>query len=498
MNTPRLKMDITASLQTLPSPPFVAMEIIRLTRDQDSDAGDLAAVLSNDPVLATRILQVANSPAYGLSREVTSIDRAVALLGLKAVKMMALSFSLASELGDNGGSLDMDTYWYHSLLNAVTARRWAEATAHGLAEEAFLTGLLSHLGRLVLSESKPAEYAEVLKAGGVWPSFEAETAVFGFSSADVTMAVLEEWGLPELIVTAAATMYVDAEASEEVNGAEPLAAVLKNVVLTEHALGECGDPAAVEALHDALSMAGLNDIELEEFVHDLEYRVRDMADTLSVDLPEGMSHQVMLGEARSRLVEVSLDMAHNLQTVEQAAEDLRASNQQLEGMAFEDRLTGVPNRAAFDDHLARCIAGAVRRDAGSVGMILFDIDHFKRFNDTYGHQIGDDVLKAVAHAASRVTRADELFARYGGEEFALVVVDCSMNDLAVTGERIRATVEATEVPSTHGPLKVTISGGAALLTQVHDRDAGERLIKLADDALYGAKDAGRNQLGFAQ
>ena len=109
------------------------MEIIRLTRDPDSSATDLAEVLSNDPVLATRVLQIANSPAYGLSREVTTVERATALLGLKAVKMMALSFSLASDVGDDAGALDLNHYWHHSLLMAVSARRWAELTAPGLS-----------------------------------------------------------------------------------------------------------------------------------------------------------------------------------------------------------------------------------------------------------------------------------------------------------------------------------------------------------------------------
>ena len=476
-------INITASLDSLPSPPFVAMEIIRLTRDEDS-AGDLAAVLSQDPVLATRILQIANSPAYGLSREVTSIDRATALLGLKAVKMMALSFSLASEMADSSGVLSMETYWYHSLLNAVAARRWAEQMTPGMAEEAFLVGLLSHLGRLVLAESKPVEFAKVLASNRTgWPTHADEANVFGFSSADVTSLILREWGLPELICESGATMYRDHDVDPAVNGAAHLAEVLANVVTTEEALSDHAGPEAVDALHQRVAEAGVDVDLVDDFVLDLEERVRAMGEMLDVKLPDDMSHQRMLDEARTRLVAVSLEAVQNLHTVERAAEELRASNLQFEGMAFEDRLTGVPNRAAFDDHLSRVIAGAVRQDGGAVGMLLFDIDHFKKFNDTYGHQTGDDVLREVGRVANNVTRADELFARYGGEEFALVAVDCTLADLLVTGERIRQTVEELRVPSASGPLAVTVSGGAAVINPVSDRDAAERLIKLADEAL---------------
>lgn len=491
--------DISVSLESLPSPPVVAMEIIRLTRDPDSSAADLGQILTQDPVLATRILQVANSPAYGLAREVSNIDRATALLGLKAVKMMALSFSLSADVGSDAGAMSIETYWYHSLLNAVTARRWAELTQPGLAEEAFLAGLLSHLGRLVLARERAVDFARILAAKQTgWPTHADERSSFGFSSADVTAVVLDSWGLPPVIVEAISSMYRDYEPSDEVSGAAELAAVLNRVRVTERALSPDAGPEDVERLHEEVTAAGIgDDQEVDEFVVDLESRVRDIAEMLDVAVPSDMSHQKILDEARSRLVEVSLQAVQNLATAEQQAEELRASNEELEELAFEDRLTGVPNRAAFDDHLERVVADAVRRGGETVGVLLFDIDHFKSFNDTYGHQVGDDVLRAVARAMKQVTRGGELFARYGGEEFVLVAHDCTTADMFITGERLRGSVEETIVPTAdHGDLSVTVSGGAAVV-EVHDRDAGMRITKLADEALYQAKEAGRNRIMIA-
>lgn len=490
--------DITASLDSLPSPPFVAMEIIRLTRDPDSSASDLAAVLTQDPVLATRILQVANSPACGLSCEVSSIDRATALLGLKAAKMMALSFLLASDVGTEAGALSVETYWHHSLLNGVTARGWAELMLPGLAEEAFLAGLLSHLGRLVLAKEKAVDSAKVLAVSQTpWPTHKAEFDHFGFTSADVIAAVLESWGLPPVIVEASASMYRDHEPSPDVNGAQELASLLRNVRLTEEALSGHAGPETVEALIAAVSSAGLSGDDLDAFVVDLEGRVREIAEMLDVTVPGEMSHQTLLNEARTKLVEVSLQAMQNLEVAETKAEELRVSNEELEELAFEDRLTGVSNRAAFDDHLERVVADAVRNGGETVGVMLFDIDHFKNFNDTYGHQIGDDVLRAVARSMNGVTRGGELFARYGGEEFVLVSHNCSAAGLFVTGERLREAVENTRVPTAeHGELSVTVSGGACV-AEAHDRDAGTRLTKLADDALYHSKQAGRNRISVA-
>lgn len=490
--------EIHIGLESLPSPPVVAMEIVRLTQDEGSDAADLARVLAQDPVLATRILQVANSPAYGLGHEVSSVGRATALLGLKAVKMMALSFSLAADLDGAAGALSVEQYWYSSLLNAVTARRWAELLAPGLTEEAFLAGLLSHLGRLVLARQRPAEFAEaVALCGDDWPGHAAERDVFGFSSADVTGVVMEKWGLPRIIVEATGAMYCGKTPSEEVNGAAALADVLGQVVMTEAALCGAYDRDAFERLQAEVAAAGIPEAELEEFVLDLETRVREMAEMLDVEIPAGMSHQAIVDQARATLIAVSLEAVQSLETVEQQAEQLRASNAELEDKAFVDRLTSVANRAAFDDHLSRAIAGMVRREQGTVGLLMFDIDHFKAFNDTYGHQLGDEVLRRVAGAMDGSSRSDELFARYGGEEFALVAVDCTAADLFITGERLRKAVEAVRVPSEAGTLAVTVSAGAAILDKPFDRGASERLIKLADEALYEAKENGRNQVRVA-
>jgi diguanylate cyclase (GGDEF)-like protein len=474
------------------------MEIIRLTRDPHSSASDLAAVLTQDPVLATRILLIANSPAYGLSHVVSNIDRATALLGLKAVKMMALSFSLASDVGTEAGALSLETYWYHSLLNGVTARRWAELILPELAEEAFLAGLLSHPGRLVLAKEKAGDFAKVLAASRTaWPTHKDEFDHFGFTSAEVTAVLLQSWGLPEVIVKGTASMYRDHEPSPDVNSVAELAKVLENVRITEEALSGHAGPEAVEKLLAAVSAAGLGGDDVDEFVVDLETRVRDVAKMFDVAVPGEMSHQTLLNEARTRLVEVSLQAMQNLEVAQHEAEELRESNEQLVGQAFEDRLTGVPNRAAFDDYLERVVAEAVRNGGETVGVILFDIDLFKTFNDTYGHQIGDDVLRAVASAMKNVSRGGELFARYGGEEFVLVAHKCSAADLFVTGERLREAVQATRVPTAeHGELSVTVSGGACV-AEAYDRGAGTRLIKLADDALYHSKEAGRNRISVA-
>jgi diguanylate cyclase (GGDEF)-like protein len=467
------------------------MEIIRLTRDPDSSAKDLARVLGQDPVLSARLLQVANSPAYGLASEVTTIERATALLGTKAVKMMALSFSLASEVTDTG-PLDLGKYWYHSLLSAVTARRWGELIVPLLTEEAFLAGLLGHFGRLILARDNPALYAPVVEmSADGWPDDQLEYECLGFTSGQLTARILEQWGLPGLICGAVGELH-GISSHVGLRGRDELLAALKASRATEAVLSPGSRPDELGRLQEHAERVGLDADALDDMVIQLEQHMTNLAEVLDVDLPADLSPQKMLDEARINLVSVSLSAVADLQQVARAAEQLRTANEELGEIARTDGLTGIPNRYAFDDHLERTIAKLMRQGQGSLGLLMFDIDEFKAFNDAHGHVMGDEVLRQVAGRMRDVARVNELFARYGGEEFVLVVTDCSPEQVHTAGDRLRKAVEHLGIVTDVGELSVTVSAGAAYLSKVESPADGRRLIEEADAALYRAKAQGRN------
>jgi len=153
---------------------------------------------------------------------------------------------------------------------------------------------------------------------------------------------------------------------------------------------------------------------------------------------------------------------------------------QLDALAHADALTGVPNRRAWDLELSRHLANA-RRSGDPVVVALLDLDHFKRFNDRYGHQAGDRLLKEAAAAWRAQLRADDLLARYGGEEFGV----------CVTGRRSAAVAEVLGRVQASTPLGQTFSAGVATWT---GEEAPERLVARADEALYQAKHAGRSRV----
>jgi len=163
--------------------------------------------------------------------------------------------------------------------------------------------------------------------------------------------------------------------------------------------------------------------------------------------------------------------------------------------AMRDRLTGIYNRGVFDDRLAAELAFSSRHGA-PLTLILFDVDHFKRFNDEHGHQAGDAVLAAVAEQVQKTVRTEDLLARYGGEEFAVIARNTARDHALVLGERIRRAIERTQVEHEGASLTVTASIGMATLAKDTPYDC-EGLIAAADRSLYEAKQAGRNRVRHA-
>jgi two-component system, cell cycle response regulator len=172
---------------------------------------------------------------------------------------------------------------------------------------------------------------------------------------------------------------------------------------------------------------------------------------------------------------------------------LIAANQSLEFAACHDSLTGLWNRAEIRGFLQQEIARA-RRDGTQVGIVLADIDYFKKVNDTLGHEIGDVVLKNVASCLRDSLREYDRVGRYGGEEFLLVIPNCDLRATVRRANQIRENVAQLSVGIGDSSLVVTISMGAIVAESVGDL---EELLHCADKALYRAKHNGRNRVEYA-
>ena len=221
-----------------------------------------------------------------------------------------------------------------------------------------------------------------------------------------------------------------------------------------------------------------------------------------------------VGEHSSRVEEINQELASSnageTATVVAAVAKLLAANQQMERQlenaeeklqeqarlvkthaaeARTDALTGLANRRAFDDELARRHA-EFERQGKPYTVVLGDIDHFKRFNDAHGHQVGDEVLRRVAKVLRGAAREMDMVARYGGEEFVVILPGTTVADAQTTLARLRKAVETDRLRHNGQELNVTVSLGAA--EQLPGEDAAV-LVRRADAAMYAAKEAGRNR-----
>jgi len=180
-----------------------------------------------------------------------------------------------------------------------------------------------------------------------------------------------------------------------------------------------------------------------------------------------------------------------------ADEELNRAFRLVESLAMQDGLTGIANRRRFEEKMDEEWRRAMR-DRSLLSVLMIDVDHFKLYNDLYGHVVGDSCLRQIAMATQQVIhRSSDLFARYGGEEFVVVLPNTDSNGALLVAEQIRRAVESLGLPHSGNPNGlVTVSIGCATQTLGHD-SAPTAPVDAADQALYQAKSAGRNRVEMA-
>ncbi|MGZ3254761.1 MAG: diguanylate cyclase [Burkholderiaceae bacterium] len=196
---------------------------------------------------------------------------------------------------------------------------------------------------------------------------------------------------------------------------------------------------------------------------------------------------------------ISLSNIHLLETLEQKVDErtdaLSKANLELQIMASTDMLTNVHNRRSLFE-LGNKQLNIARRYERPLTLIILDVDHFKNINDTYGHAIGDLVLKNIAKACKTLLRTADIFGRYGGEEFVAVCPETDIEGTAILAERLRMLVQHMTIPEVNDLSNITISLGVATLLPA-DTDISQTISR-ADKALYQAKEQGRNKVIFFQ
>ena len=491
--------DAITKADNMPSLPAIAIEVLRLTQDENSTIESLAACLSRDPALSAKILKLSNSPMFNMGQEITSMDRATMVLGFKTVKLMSLSFSLVAEIPSGGveGGFDLMGYWKRSLVRSVSSRSIATLIGSRQGDEAFLCGLLAHFGRLILARVMTEQYEEIVVEGGGWPSNLLEESRLGFSNSDVCATLLKEWGVPELIyMTTGYSAHPDQLPEGSSDSVREMVLLQRLSGLVETVLCDQEKGAALAELQQLMeSSKGITANEVDTFLIGLEGGIRETAELFSLKLPGGSSHDEIMNEAKLQMVNVSLGTEIDLRKSNSERDRLAQEKKGLITKATTDSLTGLPNRSLFDDFMLKNVRQRVGgRRPLALGLVMIDIDHFKKFNDNYGHAAGDEVLRQMGRTLAEVTRKGDLSARYGGEEFAVVAPQTNPFNLKIMANRIRKAIEGIRVEFEGHTFQITASLGAACITEFENEEDAGKLVKLSDALLYKAKRAGRNRV----
>ncbi|ETK15743.1 hypothetical protein H097_23054 [Pseudomonas sp. FH4] len=261
--------------------------------------------------------------------------------------------------------------------------------------------------------------------------------------------------------------------------------------------------AASDGHADSRSAAREMDTQIREQMDGLQSSVQEAADlddlkqVLESHL-EGLlgamdEHQKQRDQREHEVAERLQGLAERVASMEQEAQGYRDHLEVQRQKALIDPLTGLPNRAAWSERLEYEV-NAWHQQGNNLSLAMLDLDHFKRINDGYGHLAGDKVLKIIANVLSKRLRATDFIARFGGEEFVLLMPDSALGDALELGERLRAAIEACPFHFKGERVTITMSIGMA---QFQPGERSDLALKRADEALYRAKAAGRNQVQAA-
>ena len=478
----------------LPTMPAIAMQVLELAQDLDVDIAEIARIISKDPALSAKILRTVNSSFYGRSQAVGTVSHALVILGLQSVKSLVLGFSLVTNLGKAGSrGFQHVGYWKHSIYAATAARTIASRLSIVQQEEAFLAALLMDIGMLVLDAVFGEQYGAVCARAKTHDELPvAERSAIGITHADAGAVLAGLWKLPPLLATPIGKHHATADVTDP---------QLRKLTELAHLAGRCADVFVDEQAADPIAAVrtlcrdqhNLTEADADALLQEIGKATAETASLFEINIGSPADYEAILKRANEALVDMTLQSQAQATALQQQASNLAQQNEQLRVRAETDALTGLANRARFDQFLAEQFHMA-EEGGRPLSLLLLDVDQFKAVNDLYGHPTGDKVLTALGRLLATAARAQDLAARYGGEEMVLVLPCTARATAAAIAESIRRAICAKPVPAGDGgaALPVTASIGVATYEPDGPLKAAAHLVKAADLAVYAAKHAGRN------
>ena len=439
------------SLVNFPSPPGVATHIIELARDPDIEMGKVAKALSMDSALSIKILRIANSPLYAQRRKSENLRQALVVLGLNATLTLALSFSLVKGPAQRQGQRleSYSFYWRRALLAATAARALADAMRQSLVEEIFLAALLQDVGMLALDKPRmPDLYRGKARRCNAITSRSAEPRRMKRLQVGPCLCrrlADEGPGIFRNVCTSRHQRSVTSSrhglpvptARRSSIAASPSRATVADLFLLEPEQRQFAETALQRRTQSWASIKW----PFGQVLGTIGSMIPDTEAIFEADLLAKQHPELILEQARDVLMLRSLHALREINTLRSVGrgqlDHARASKSRRRRAATR---SPAPTTALILISFWRASSTTATSHKWPLSVAFADLDKFKTFNDSFGHQAGDRILQATARILRGNTRETDMIARYGGEEFVVVLPATDAETARSICERIVACV----------------------------------------------------------
>lgn len=476
----------------LPTLPSVAMRVIELTSAENMSMKALAETIQNDQALAAKVLRTVNSSMYALRTKCSSINQAIVMLGLSAVKSLALGFTLVSAIKDSRtDGFDLEEHWKRSLYTGVAARIIATKARLANPEECFLGGLLQDVGMIAMYQALGNTYLRVIvnAEGDHRKVSKFELEDLELHHADVGAMLATRWKLPETLIMPIKYHERPTAAPMEYSG------VVRAVGLGNIASDVLTSTDSVEPLRRFYQRAeqwfALDVSQADDVLKSITGATRMLATLLSVQTGELASAEMILKAAREQLATIEIP------TQEHGTQANPGSDPQA-----VDELTGVASRFQFDRVMVAAFEQA-RTGVGPLSVAMFDVDGIDELSESCGNDAGDIVLINVAGRLEQIVRPlGGMVARFTGGRFVALLPRLDRASAVRAAEQARAAIAALPIKlvaaKSGAPSEVSVTasvGVAAVDTQMIKRfDEPASLLAIIDQAVKAAQKAGKNTI----
>lgn len=475
----------------LPTLPAVAMRVIEQTNKDNVSMKALAETIQNDQALAAKVLRTVNSSLFGLRQKCSSINQAIVMLGLSAVKTIALGFTLVGAIKDAcGEEFDLSDHWRRGLYTAIAGKLIANHARLPNAEECFLGGLLQDVGVIALQQALGEEYLDIIRsaAGDHRALVKIELERLQTQHADIGAMLVSRWKLPDSLV-----MPVKYHERPTAAPQEHLR-TCRAVGLGNIAADLLCSPEPAEHLRkfykNAEQWFGLNNVQSDEVLALITQQTREAATLLSVQTGQVADAKAVIEAARKQLAEMEIPDTGDPFAGQSGTPDADGT----------DELTGAASREKFERTLIAAFEQA-RAGAVPLSVALFDLDDFEQIHRDFGADACDNILIAMAGRIARAyAGARPLVCRYSDHAFGVVLPRTDRFTAVRLTEAARQTISKSPVKLIAGragaPPEVIVTasvGLAAIDSELAERFSDvNALTQVAEKAVVAARKAGRN------